>query len=121
MNDISLHSTSYTAQNVILDLASADPSIITILREESARVLKEAGGKWTRQAVTKLRLIDSTIRESMRMTPFNSIGLPRTVSIITLIDLIPDTWTYKTKAYSLKHMTRLFTHMESQWSKISQL
>ncbi|KAI0546095.1 ent-kaurene oxidase [Xylaria curta] len=79
MNDISLHSTSYTAQNVILDLACADPSVIPILREESARVLKEARGNWTRQAVAKLKLVDSTIRESMRLTPFNSVGLPRTV------------------------------------------
>ena len=84
LNDISLHSTSYTAQNVVLDLASADPSIIPILREESARVLKEAGGQWTRQAVTKLKLVDSTIRESMRMTPFNSVGLPRKVRHIHL-------------------------------------
>ncbi|KAI1172623.1 ent-kaurene oxidase [Nemania sp. FL0916] len=79
MNDISLHSTSYTAQNVILDLACVDPNVIETLREESGRVLEEAGGKWTRQAVTKLKLVDSVIRESMRLTPFNSVGLPRTV------------------------------------------
>ncbi|KAI1747227.1 ent-kaurene oxidase [Xylaria castorea] len=79
INDISLHSTSYTTQNVILDIACADPSCISALREESGRVLREAGGRWTRQAVSKLVLIDSTIRESMRLAPFNSVGLPRTV------------------------------------------
>ncbi|KAI0481797.1 ent-kaurene oxidase [Xylaria cf. heliscus] len=81
MNDISMHSTSYTVQNVILDLAAEDPShgYIEALREESARVLREAGGSWTRHAVTKLDLVDSTIRESMRLSPFNSVGLPRTV------------------------------------------
>ncbi|KAI1076229.1 cytochrome P450 [Whalleya microplaca] len=81
MNDISMHSTSYTVQNLILDLAAADPShgYIEALRAESARVLKEAGGSWTRQAVTKLELVDSTIRESMRLCPFNSVGLSRTV------------------------------------------
>ncbi|TRX87809.1 hypothetical protein FHL15_011302 [Xylaria flabelliformis] len=81
LNDISTHSTSFTAANVILDLASSDPSLgyIKALREESARVLKEADGSWTRQAVSELKLIDSTIRESMRMSPFNSIGVPRTV------------------------------------------
>ncbi|KAI1204700.1 ent-kaurene oxidase [Annulohypoxylon truncatum] len=81
MNDISMHSTSYTVQNVILDLAAADPSLghIESLREESARVLKEAGGSWTRQAVTKLKLVDSVVRESMHLSPFNSVGLPRTV------------------------------------------
>ncbi|KAI1322259.1 ent-kaurene oxidase [Xylariaceae sp. FL0255] len=79
LNDISLHSTSYTAQNVILDLASADADVIDALRKESAQVLAQAGGVWSRQAVQDLKLIDSTIRESMRLNPFNSIGLPRTV------------------------------------------
>jgi hypothetical protein len=82
VNDISLHSTSYTVQNLILDLYSSKETlgIIEDLREESERVLKEAGGEWTREAVTKLKLVDATIRESMRMTPFASVGLPRTVS-----------------------------------------
>lgn len=81
MNDISMHSTSYTVQSLILDLATADPSLgyIEALRVESARVLKEADGSWTRQAVTKLKLVDSAVRESMRLTPFNSVSLPRTV------------------------------------------
>lgn len=78
-----MYSTAYTSQNVILDLASSDPSsgYIDALREESARVLKEAGGSWTRQAVTKLKLVDSAIRESMRIRPFNSVGVPRTVAV----------------------------------------
>lgn len=81
LNDVSMHSTGYTAQHVILDLASQDPSLgyIEALREEAGNVLKEAGGTWTRQAVTKLNLVDSTIRESMRLSPFFSVGLPRTV------------------------------------------
>ena len=86
MNDISMHSTSYTVQNLLLDLASSNPSLgyIEALREEAARVFNEAGGSWTRQSVQKLKLIDSTIRESMRMTPFNCVGLPRTVSFVSM-------------------------------------
>jgi hypothetical protein len=81
VNDISMHSTGYTVKNVILDLVRQDPSLgyIEALREESARVLKEAGDSWTRLAVTKLHLVDSTIRESMRLSPFFSVGLPRRV------------------------------------------
>ncbi|RYP59543.1 hypothetical protein DL769_008485 [Monosporascus sp. CRB-8-3] len=81
LNDVSMHSTGYTAQHVILDLASQDPSLgyVQALRDEAGKVLKEAGGTWTRQAVTKLKLVDSTIRESMRLSPFFSVGLPRTV------------------------------------------
>lgn len=82
VNDISMHSTGYTASNVIRDLVRQKPSLgyIEALRSESARVLKEAGGSWTRQAVSQLHLIDSTIRESMRLSPFFSAGLPRKVS-----------------------------------------
>ncbi|CAG9998330.1 unnamed protein product [Clonostachys byssicola] len=81
VNDISLHSTSYTVQNLILDLYTCENSaeLVKCLREEAAAVLKEAGGSWTRDAVQKLKLVDGTIRESMRMTPFASVGLPRTV------------------------------------------
>ncbi|RYP70055.1 hypothetical protein DL769_005101 [Monosporascus sp. CRB-8-3] len=81
VNDISLHSTSYTVQNIILDLYNAadSRSLVGALREECSRVLEEAGGSWTRDAVQNLKLVDATIRESMRLTPFASIGLPRTV------------------------------------------
>jgi hypothetical protein len=69
-------------QNLILDLASTDPELKTIeaLREECTAVLEESGGNWTFDAVKKLRLLDSTIRESIRLTPFANVGLPRTVS-----------------------------------------
>lgn len=81
VNDISLHTTSFTVHNVILDLLSADPSkaYIESLREECEQVLTEAGGSWTVEAVNKLKLVDSTIRESIRLTPIASVGLPRTV------------------------------------------
>ncbi|CAN9385110.1 cytochrome P450 [Alternaria alternata] len=81
VNDISLHSTSFTVQNVILDLFSSDPAMgyVDALREEAASVLAKAGGVWTRDAVRDLKLIDSMIRESMRLNPFAIVGLPRTV------------------------------------------
>lgn len=83
VNDISLHSTSYTVQNMILDLYSCEQSesLVADLRDECASALQEAGGSWTRDAVEKLKLVDATIRESMRLTPFASIGLPRTASL----------------------------------------
>ncbi|RYP12038.1 hypothetical protein DL765_007498 [Monosporascus sp. GIB2] len=68
-------------QNMILDLYGPDTSTdaIQALREEAAQVLGDAGGSWTREAVQNLKLIDSAIREAMRITPFACIGLPRTV------------------------------------------
>ncbi|KAH7072741.1 ent-kaurene oxidase [Paraphoma chrysanthemicola] len=81
VNDISLHSTSFTVQNVILDLFSSDPELgfVDALRDEAASVLAKHGGSWTRDAVRDLKLIDSMIRESMRLNPFAIVGLPRTV------------------------------------------
>ncbi|KAH6664561.1 cytochrome P450 [Halenospora varia] len=66
VNDISLHSTNSL-------------NLVEALREECGAILQEAGGSWTREAVQKLKLVDATIRESMRLTPFASVGLPRTV------------------------------------------
>lgn len=82
VNDISLHSTSFTVQNVILDLFSSDPELgyVDALRDEAASVLAKSNGVWTRDAVRDLKLIDSMIRESMRLNPFAIVGLPRTVS-----------------------------------------
>ncbi|GAB1320333.1 hypothetical protein MFIFM68171_10543 [Madurella fahalii] len=81
VNDISLHSTSFTVQNLIPDIYNFDQreALVEALREECSAVLKEAGGVWSRDAVQKLKLVDATIRESMRLTPFASIALPRTV------------------------------------------
>ncbi|KAL4756767.1 cytochrome P450 [Aspergillus foveolatus] len=82
LNVISLHSTSFTLQNVILDLASMDPAdgVVELLREECRSVLAASGStSWTYEAVKSLRLLDSAVRESMRLTPFANLGLPRTV------------------------------------------
>ncbi|KAI9155656.1 Cytochrome P450 monooxygenase gloP [Paramyrothecium foliicola] len=81
VNDVSLLTTSYTAQNVILDLFSTDPKdgYVDKLREECKRALKEGGGVWTPGAVKKLQLVDSAIRESMRLNPFGTLLLPRKV------------------------------------------
>ncbi len=67
-------------QNFILDLFSTDPSLgyVDALREECAAVFHEHGS-WTRSAVEKLTLVDSAIRESMRLSPVGTIMLPRKV------------------------------------------
>ncbi|KAJ8130456.1 hypothetical protein O1611_g3174 [Lasiodiplodia mahajangana] len=81
LNDVSMHTSAFTLQTLLQNLAASDPrnGYIEILRNECKTVLDEAGGEWTREAVQKLVLLDSTIRESMRMSPFSIFGLPRTV------------------------------------------
>jgi len=81
-NDISMHTTSFTVSNLLLNIFSLDPSqgYIEALREECRTVHDEAGGIWTRKAVQNLKLLDSAVRESMRLSNFSIFGLPRTVS-----------------------------------------
>ncbi|KAI0404297.1 ent-kaurene oxidase [Xylaria palmicola] len=81
VNDVSLHTTSFSLQNFILDLMSADPSLgyVKTLRRECATVLKQSNGVWTREALRRLSLVDSAIRESMRISPIGAIMLSRKV------------------------------------------
>lgn len=76
--------TAYTAQNFILDLFSTDPSLgyVEVLRQECEDALRETGGKWSFETVKRLRLVDSAIRESMRMSPFGTLTLPRKVGLV---------------------------------------
>lgn len=82
LNDVSMHTSAFTLQALLQNLAASDPrqAYIETLRHECKTVLGEFSGQWTREAVQKLVLLDSTIRESMRMSPFSIFGLPRTVS-----------------------------------------
>lgn len=84
LNDVSMHTTSYTMQNFILNLYSSDPKsgYIEVLREECRKVFDEAGNCWSRDAVQNLKLLDAAIRESMRVSPFSVFGLPRRVSLL---------------------------------------
>lgn len=72
-----------TLTNVLLDLYSS-PDIgthISILRQECERVLdRHDTTTWTRDAVDSLHLLDSTIRESMRISNFGSHAFPCRVS-----------------------------------------
>jgi cytochrome P450 len=82
LNFVSMHTTSFTLTNALLDLFSEKQSVGTVedLRGECTRVLEEAGGIWTQDAVNKLYLVDSVIRESMRISSFSILALPRRVS-----------------------------------------
>ncbi|KAF7531947.1 hypothetical protein G7054_g8381 [Neopestalotiopsis clavispora] len=83
LNDVSMHTTSYSVSNVIVNLFSSDPSLgyVETLREECRRVLAQNNGVWTRKAVQQLRLMDSAIRESLRVSSFSSVYDPEGLSI----------------------------------------
>lgn len=81
-NNASVHSVTLTVHNLVMDLATSDPSMgyVEALREECREAFNSAGGVWTLNAVRKLKLVDSAIRESMRICPFGSVTMARTVS-----------------------------------------
>ncbi|KAI1412071.1 cytochrome P450 [Hypoxylon sp. FL1857] len=65
-----IHTTVLTGHSLVLDLLSSDPSkgFLEAIREEMTTVLREEGGKWTKQGLSRLYCTDSAIRESMRLS-----------------------------------------------------
>ncbi|KAI1352840.1 cytochrome P450 [Xylaria sp. FL0043] len=80
-NNVTLHGVTFTVQHLLLCLTSSDPSLgyIESLRAECQNALDYTGGSWNLEAVRSLKLLDSAIRESMRIAPFASIAMARTV------------------------------------------
>lgn len=64
---VTIHTTSNLLTNVIYDLA-ANPEYIPFLREEIQSVL-EADGTFHKTSLTKLKLLDSVVKESQRLNP----------------------------------------------------
>ena len=61
-----IHTTSDLSAKVLINLVK-NPSIIEALREEMTTVLNEHG--WSKNALFKMKLLDSVIKESQRMAP----------------------------------------------------
>ncbi|KAJ5462575.1 cytochrome P450 [Penicillium sp. IBT 31633x] len=79
LNLVSIHTSSLTITNVILDLVSSNPEVIQELRDEIKTVLAESGGTWTKAALVKMEKLDSVFRESARLNTLVAIGLRRKV------------------------------------------
>lgn len=75
--------TSIALSHILLDLYSTPPSkgYVNTLREECETVLKETG-HWSKDAVSRLELLDSTLRESMRHSGYGWTALLRRVSLL---------------------------------------
>jgi cytochrome P450 len=68
INFASIHTTSLTAYDTMVNIMSAGPEVVQQLREEAHCVLEEEGG-WTKQGLSRMYRIDSAIRESQRVSP----------------------------------------------------
>ncbi|ROW06907.1 hypothetical protein VMCG_04175 [Cytospora schulzeri] len=62
---VSVNTTSQLITNAILNLCTW-PQYITILQEEIESVLKDNGGEWTLESMSKLQKLDSFLKETLR-------------------------------------------------------
>lgn len=76
INFAAIHTTSSALTNVLYDLASR-PEYIEPLREEVARIINEYG--WTKEAMGRMRKVDSFFRESSRYGGVGAIAVTRQV------------------------------------------
>lgn len=68
LNFASIHTTAITAHSALIDILSAEPSVMEALREEATRIYKEEGKQWTKNGLARMYRLDSAIRESQRHT-----------------------------------------------------
>ncbi|SPJ88845.1 related to gibberellin cluster - GA14-synthase [Fusarium torulosum] len=79
-----IHATTEALTVALLDLVTY-PELITQLRKEIIDVLKD--GRWSKQALYKMKLMDSFLKESQRLHPPSDVSMNRKVmQRITLSD-----------------------------------
>ncbi|KAL3417887.1 hypothetical protein PVAG01_10897 [Phlyctema vagabunda] len=71
-----IHTTSMALTHIIYDLC-AHPEYIEDLREELASVLAADGNKLVKTSMTKLRKMDSFMKESQRLSPPSTLAMMR--------------------------------------------
>ncbi|KAF2868516.1 cytochrome P450 [Massariosphaeria phaeospora] len=89
LNLVSIYTTTYAFAYCILDLygSPSRDDFISGLRSECQHISSRHDGLKTKEAIDKLFRIDSTVRESMRISAFGTISLPRIVAPGTELDL----------------------------------
>jgi hypothetical protein len=78
LNFAANHTTTITAYETLVNILSADPSVLEDLREEAHRIYHEGGG-WTKQGFSRMYRMDSAIRESQRIAPISLTFVHRKV------------------------------------------
>ncbi|TEB33855.1 cytochrome P450 [Coprinellus micaceus] len=76
LNFVSVHTTSITIANALFDLA-AHPKYLAPLRAEAEGAVEQYG--WTKEAMNKMRGLDSFLKESSRMRGTGSTSMTRKV------------------------------------------
>ncbi|KAK7959440.1 uncharacterized protein PG986_004294 [Apiospora aurea] len=79
LNLVSIHTSSLTVTNLVLDLISSRAEVLDELRNEITTVLAETQGVWTKTAMYRMVKLDSVFRESARLNTLTAVALRRVV------------------------------------------
>ncbi|OOO06875.1 cytochrome P450 monooxygenase [Aspergillus flavus] len=74
LSTVAIHTTSDLLTVVMADLAR-NPEIIEPLREEISSVLRDGG--WKKTSLTDMKLLDSVLKESLRLKPIAVVSMRR--------------------------------------------
>jgi len=74
VNFAAIHTSSMSFTNALFRLA-ANPEFLIPMREEVEKIVEEEG--WTKQAMQKMRLVDSFLKESQRFYGLGAISITR--------------------------------------------
>lgn len=82
LNFAAVHTTTMTAANLILDLASStkEPNDLGRVRREADYVQERYDKRWSRAMLAEMSLLDSALRESMRVSGFGTKVFNRKVT-----------------------------------------
>jgi hypothetical protein len=81
LNFATLHSTTITCRDVIINMLSyeSDQELIQILPDEIEHVLEGTNGSWPLASLDKMRHLDSVVRETLRLDGVDGVRLHRLV------------------------------------------
>ena len=117
LNFAAIHTSTFTATNIIFDLFSAPPQegYVAGIREEITHLLKENNGVWDKNVLAKMVKTDSAIRESLRISTFMSHGMDRMIVAPKGVTMnngmhIPQGTRLGTATYSIHHDDSVYDH-----------
>ncbi|KAM5451861.1 hypothetical protein MaudCBS49596_003689 [Microsporum audouinii] len=110
----SMHTTSMNACHALFHLAAA-PEYMDPLREEVAAVLAEEGNITSKNAMMKLRKLDSFLRETQRLNPSSFVGMERKVLVTTTLSdgtVLPAGSTFGFNSFQINYDPQLWENPE---------
>jgi cytochrome P450 len=114
---VAIYTTTFALANCLVNLYSSNSKneYIDGLRSECSRVAADHDGLTSQTAIDRLYRTDSTVRESMRISPFDVVALFRHVSSVKSLDtgrgiVLPPNTRIGVPFQAIQHDERYFEH-----------